>query len=200
MIDIIKQLREKTGAGMMACKTALKEASGDAKKAIDILRKKGLSVAQKKSGRATKEGMIQSYIHTGGKIGVLIEINCETDFVARNEDFQAFSRDVAMQIAAVNPTYIDKDNVPADIVEKEKEIIKAQISNSGGKEKPPQVMEKIVTGKLEKFYEEICLMQQQFIKDQNVKIKDLLVDLVGKIGENISVRRFVRYQLGEEQG
>jgi elongation factor Ts len=198
MIDVIKKLREKTGAGMMACKNALKEASGDAKKAIEILRKKGLSTAQKKLSRSTNQGIVQSYVHMGGKIGVLVEVNCETDFVARNEDFQAFAKDMAMQVAAAHPSYVKREDVPVDVLEKEKEIIKAQISLSGGKEKPQQVMEKIVAGKLEKFYETACLMEQPFIKDQNIKIKDLLVDLVSKIGENITVKRFVRFQIGEE--
>lgn len=198
MIDIIKTLRQKTGAGMMACKDALKEASGDAKKALELLRKKGLSIAIQKLGRTAKEGLIQSYIHTGGKIGVLVEINCETDFVARNEEFVTFTRDIAMQIAAAHPIYVTKENVPENIIVKEKEIIEAQISLAGGKEKPAEVMEKIVTGKLGKYYEEVCLMEQPFIKDQNLKVKDLLVELVAKIGENISVRRFMRFQVGEE--
>ncbi len=202
MIDVIKVLREKTGAGMMDCKNALKEASGDSQKAIDILRKKGLAKAQKKSSRIAKEGLIKSYIHTNGKIGVLVEINCETDFVARNDDFMAFAKDVAMQVAATHPTYIKREDVPGEVVEKEKEIIKAQMeasSEKGGKKKPAEVIEKIITGKLEKFYEETCLIEQPFIKDQNVKVQDLLVSLVSKIGENIAIRRFVRYQLGEEQ-
>jgi len=198
MIDVIKKLREKTGAGMMDCKNALKEAGGDASKAVVILRKKGLSKAQKKSSRSTKEGIIQSYVHMGGKIGVLIEINCETDFVARNEEFKEFAKNLSMQIAAANPSYISKEDVPQDTIEKEKEIIKAQISGSGGKKKPAEVIEKIVVGKLDKFYEETCLLQQPFIKDQNIKINDILVNLISKIGENISIRRFVRYQLGEE--
>ena len=198
MIDVIKKLREKTGAGMMDCKNALKEAGGDASKAVVILRKKGLSKAQKKSSRSTKEGIIQSYVHMGGKIGVLIEINCETDFVARNEEFKEFAKNLSMQIAAANPSYISKEDVPQDTIEKEKEIIKAQVSGSGGKKKPAEVIEKIVVGKLDKFYEETCLLQQPFIKDQNIKINDILVNLISKIGENISIRRFVRYQLGEE--
>jgi elongation factor Ts len=198
MIDVIKQLREKTGAGMMDCKNALKEASGDTQKAIDILRKKGLMKAQKKSSRAVKEGIVQSYIHTNGKIGVLVEVNCETDFVARNEEFKAFAKDISMQVAAAHPAYIKREDVPEDVVGKEKEIIKAQIAESGGKKKPPQVLDKIVTGKLEKFYEEACLLEQPFIRDQNIKMQELLTNLVAKIGENISIRRFVRYQLGEE--
>ncbi len=198
MIDVIKQLREKTGAGMMACKNALKEASGDVKKALEILRKKGLSMAQKRLTRTAKEGLVQSYVHTGGKIGVLVEVNCETDFVARNEEFKSFAKDIAMQIAAAHPIYIRREDVPEDVINKEKEIVTAQISIAGGKEKPPQVIEKIVTGKLDKFYEESCLLEQPFIKDQNIRIKDLLTDLVAKIGENISIRRFMRYQVGQE--
>ncbi|MDB4349618.1 translation elongation factor Ts [Omnitrophica bacterium] len=198
MIEAVKKLREKTGAGMMACKNALKEASGDAKKALEILRKKGLSAAQKKLSRTTKEGIIQSYVHTGGKIGVLVEINCETDFVARNDEFKSFAKDIAMQVAAAHPAYIKREDVSDDVISKEKEIIGAQISSSGGKEKPPQVMDKIIAGKLDKFYEEACLLEQPFIKDQDTKIKDLLVALIAKIGENISIRRFARYQLGEE--
>jgi elongation factor Ts len=199
MIDAIKKLREKTGAGMMDCKMALKEASGDPKKAIEILRKKGLSSAKKKAGRATKEGVIQSYVHMGGKIGVLVEINCETDFVARNEDFKNFAKDIAMQIAASNPSYLKKEDVPASVLDKEREIIKAQIPASKGKEKPQQVVDKIVSGKLEKFYEDVCLLEQPFIRDQETKIKDLLTSVIAKIGENIAIRRFVRYQLGEEE-
>jgi len=202
MIDVIKELREKTGAGMMDCKNALKEASGDGQKAIEILRKKGLMKAQKKSTRTAKEGLIESYIHTNGKIGVLVEINCETDFVARNEDFKAFTKDITMQIAAAHPMYVKREDVPGEVVEKEKEIIKAQLEDSSakdGKKKPADVIEKIITGKLEKFYEETCLIEQPFIKDQNVKVRDLLTNLVSKIGENILIRRFVRYQLGEEQ-
>jgi len=198
MIDVIKKLREKTGAGMMDCKNALKDAGGDADKALDILRKKGLARAKKKSSRTTKAGLVHSYIHMGGKIGVLVEVNCETDFVARNEEFKAFVKDMAMQIAASHPYFVKREDVPQGAIDKEKEIITAQISESGGKKKPPQVMEKIVAGKLDKYYEEICLLEQPFIKDPNVKINDLLTSLIAKIGENISIRRFVRYQLGEE--
>jgi len=198
MIDMIRQLREKTGAGMMDCKAALKEASGNAEKALEILRKKGLAKAQQKSSRMTKEGLIQSYVHTNHKIGVLVEVNCETDFVARNDEFKAFAKDMAMQVAAVHPLYVKKEDVPGSVIDKEKEIIKAQISQPGEKEKPQHVMDKIVLGKLEKYYEEVCLLEQPFIKDQNVKVRDLLIQLIAKTGENISIRRFVRYQLGEE--
>ncbi len=198
MIDVIKKLRETTGAGMMDCKNALKDAKGDVAKAVDILRAKGLAKAKKKSSRAAKQGLVHSYIHMGGKIGVLVEVNCETDFVARNDDFKAFTKDVAMQIAAVNPSFVKKEDVPKEIVDKEKDIIKAQLKESGGKKKPAQVIEKIVEGKLDKYYQEACLLEQPFIKDTNVKIKDLLTSLIAKIGENMSIRRFTRYQLGEE--
>ncbi len=180
MIDAIKRLREKTGAGMMTCKEALKEAAGDAKKALEILRKKGLSVAQKKSGRAAKQGLVQSYIHMGGKIGVLLEVNCETDFVARNDDFKNFVKDMTMQVAAASPLYIRKDDVPPAVIEKEKEI-----RGEYG---------------LEKFYEEACLLEQPFIKDEKIRVKELLTDIISKTGENVTIRRFVRYQLGEEAG
>ncbi|MBL7068877.1 MAG: translation elongation factor Ts [Candidatus Omnitrophica bacterium] len=199
MIDVIKKLREKTGAGMMDCKNALKDAEGDVDRALDILRKKGLARAKKKSSRTTKAGLIHSYIHMGGKIGVLVEVNCETDFVARNDEFKAFVKDIAMQIAASHPSFVKREDVPQGVIDKEKEIIEAQIQESGGKKKPPQIMEKIVTGKLDKYYEEVCLLEQPFIKDPEIKINDLLTSLIAKIGENISIRRFVRYQLGEEE-
>lgn len=198
MIDVVKKLREKTGAGMMDCKNALKEAGGDIEKATEILRKKGLSTAKKKSSRSTKQGRVHSYIHMDGKIGVLVEVNCETDFVAKNEDFKIFVKDVSMQIAASNPSFVKREDVPQGIVDKEKEIIKAQISGSDGKKKPPQVVEKIVSGKLDKFFEETCLFEQPFIKDPDIKVNDLLLSLIAKTGENITVRRFVRYRLGEE--
>ena len=192
MIDAIKQLREKTNAGVLDCKKALKEAKGDFDKALQVLRKKGISLARKKSSRVAKQGKIESYIHMEGKIGVLVEVNCETDFVAKNSDFKAFCKDISMQIAAVNPSYITKEDVPADVLDKEREVIKSQI-----KGKPANVVDKITEGKLEKFYEEICLLEQPFIKEQKTKVKNLLTDLVAKIGENIVIRRFVRYQLGE---
>jgi elongation factor Ts len=198
MIDVIKSLREKTGAGMMDCKHALKDACGDPEKAIEILRKKGLSKAQQKSSRITKEGVVQSYVHTNSKIGVLVEVNCETDFVAKNDEFRAFAKDMAMQVAAARPMYVKKEDVPQSVVEKEKEIIKAQMTGPNEKGKPEHVMEKIVLGKLEKFYEEVCLLEQMFIKDQTVKVNDLLTGLIAKTGENISIRRFTRYQLGDE--
>ncbi|PIU41402.1 MAG: translation elongation factor Ts [Candidatus Omnitrophica bacterium CG07_land_8_20_14_0_80_42_15] len=193
MLDAIKELREKTSAGMMDCKRALKEANGDINKAIEILRKKGIALASKKASRTAKDGVIESYIHLGSKIGVLLEVNCESDFVARNKDFKIFVKDVAMQIAASHPRYISKEDVPVDVIEKEKEIIKAQM-----KGKPENVIEKIAEGKLEKFYEEACLLNQPFIKDMNIKVRDYLTSMVAKIGENIVVRRFTRYQVGEE--
>lgn len=193
MIDAIKKLREKTNAGMVDCQKALKEANGDIDKAIEVLRKKGVSLASKKAGREAKDGRIESYIHHGGKIGVLIEINCETDFVARNDDFKTFVKDVALQIAASNPLFVKKEDIPQSSIDKEKEIIKAQV-----KDKPAAALEKIVEGKLAKFYEEVCLLEQPFIKDQNLKIKDVLTSMIAKIGENVIIRRFVRYQVGEE--
>lgn len=191
----IKSLREKTGCGMMDCKAALVEASGDAKKAIESLRKKGLAAAAKRSGRTAAEGVIESYVHLGGKIGVLVEINCETDFVARNIEFQAFAKDISLQVAATNPQYLVREEVPQDVLDHEKEILKTQAANEG---KPEKVLEKIVEGRLEKFFEETCLMDQPFIKDPKKKIKDLLAEIAAKIGENILIRRFVRFQLGEK--
>ncbi len=194
--SVVKELREKTGAGMMECKKALEACGGDMEKAIVYLRERGLSIAQKKSARTANEGLITSYIHSGGKIGVLVEVNCETDFVARNEDFKEFSKDIAMQIAAVKPLYVKREDVPADVINKEKEIYATQAKATG---KPEKVIEKIVEGKLEKFYEEVCLLDQPFIKDSNVKVKDLLTQLIAKIGENIQIKRFVRFQVGEEK-
>lgn len=193
--EMVKQLREKTGAGMMECKKALEASNGDMEKAIVFLRERGMAQAQKKASRVAKEGIITSYIHAGGKIGVLVEINCETDFVARNEDFKELAKDIAMQIAAVKPLYVKKEDVPEDVIAKEKEIYYAQAKSSG---KPEKVWDKIVEGKLESFYQEVCLYEQPFIKDQKLKVKDLIAQAVGKIGENIQVKRFVRYQLGED--
>ncbi len=194
-LENIKELREKTGAGMMDCKKALAEANGNMEKAIDHLRKKGLARAAKKSGRTAAQGLVDSYIHTGGKIGVLVEVNCETDFVAKNVEFQAFVKDVAMQIAASNPQYIVREEVPAAIIEHEIDILTTQAKQEG---KPDKAIEKIVNGRTEKFYEEICLMEQPFIRDPKKNIKELLTDLIAKIGENIVIRRFTRYQLGEK--
>lgn len=193
--EMVKMLREKTGCGMMDCKKALKEAKGDMEKASDILRQKGLAAIARRAGRVSAQGVVDSYIHTGGRIGVLLEVNCETDFVARNIEFQAFAKDIAMQIAAQNPQYLTKEDVPDGIVEHEKDILQTQAEKEG---KPAKAIEKIVEGRLEKFYEEVCLLEQPFIKDTKKKIKDLLAELAAKIGENIVIRRFVRYQLGEK--
>lgn len=190
----VQELRAKTGAGIMDCKKALSESAGDLEKAIEYLRKKGLSAAAKKVGRIASEGAVSSYIHAGGKIGVLLEVNCETDFVARNEDFQHFMRDVGMQIAAANPRYVSRDEVPEAEVAKEKEILLAQVVEQG---KPAHMAEKIVEGRLDKFFKEICLMEQVFVKDQDKTVDQVLNELVAKIGEKIVVRRFSRFQLGE---
>lgn len=193
---IVKELREKTGAGMMDCKKALEACNGDMEKALVFLREKGISVAQKKASRTANEGLITSYIHPGGKIGVLVEINCETDFVARNDEFKEFAKDIAMQVAAVKPLYVKREDIPADVIQKEKDIYATQARSTG---KPEKVIEKIVEGKLEKFYEEVCLLDQPFIKDSDKKIKDLLTQLIAKIGENIQIKRFCRFQIGEEK-
>jgi len=185
-------LRDKTGAGMMDCKNALTEAGNDVEKAVEILRKKGIKVAEKKSSRTAKDGVIDAYIHTGSKLGVLIELNCETDFVAKNEEFKGLAHDLAMQVAAKQPKYISRDDVPADIIEKEKEIFKEQF-----KGKPEKVLDKIVTGKIEDFYKENCLMDQSFVKDDSKVIKDLITDKIAKFGENIVIKRFVRFGVGE---
>ena len=194
-VEMIKTLREKTGCGMMDCKAALKEAKGKEEKATEILRKKGLASAAKRAGRVAAQGLIDSYIHIGGKIGVLVEVNCETDFVSRNIEFQAFIKDIAMQITASNPQYISREEVPKEIIRQEKEILESQAKQEG---KPAKAVEKIIAGRLEKFYSEICLLDQPFIKDPKISIKDLMANLVAKIGENIVIRRFTRYQLGEK--
>lgn len=192
--EMVKDLREKTGAGIMDCKRALADAGGDMEKAFDILRQKGLSIAAKKVSRETKEGIIGSYIHAGGKIGVLVEVNCETDFVARNSEFQGLVKDIAMQIAWSNPPYLRREDVPVPIIEKEREIYMAQARETG---KPEHVIEKISEGKIEKFFNDSCLLEQPFIKDSSVTIDDAIRQKIAKIGENISVKRFVRYQVGE---
>jgi elongation factor Ts len=191
--EMVRTLREKTGAGMMDCKKALTESEGDFEKAVSLLRQKGLASAGKKAGRLASEGIIGSYIHMG-KIGVMVEVNCETDFVARTEDFKELVKDLSMHIAAANPSYLSREDVPQDVIESEKEIYRVQI-----KDKPQHVIEKIVEGKLDKFYTETCLLDQIFIKDpeQKKKIKDLIADNISRLGENIVIRRFVRYQLGE---
>lgn len=191
--QLVKTLREKTGAGMMDCKRALQEAAGDMTEAEKILRKKGIAVAGSKLSRATREGCIASYIHHGSKLGVLLEVNCESDFVARNEIFREFVKDIAQQIAAANPSYVRREDVPANVLESEKEIYRAQV-----KDKPPQAVEKIVTGKLEKYYSTVCLMEQPFVKNPEITIKDHLTAKVAQLGENMAVRRFLRWQVGEE--
>lgn len=198
-VDTIKELREKTGAGIMDCKAALAESQGDLEKAIDFLRQKGLATATKKAGRETREGIVGSYIHFGGKIGVLVEVNCETDFVARNPEFQELVKDIAMQIAGSTPPprYIRREEVPAEVIEKERSIYIAQARET---KKPEAVIAKIAEGKIDKFLQEVCLMEQPFIKDPQVKIKDLIAQKIAKIKENIQVRRFTRYQLGEAEG
>jgi elongation factor Ts len=191
---LIKDLRERTGAGMSDCKKALTEVDGDIDKAIDYLRTKGLAKAAKKAGREATEGAVVSYIHGGGRIGVLVEINCETDFVARNEDFQAFTRDVALQIAAMNPQFVRKDEVVQDVVDRERSVLLAKAKESG---KPEPVVQKMVDGQISKWMKEICLMDQAFVKDPDKTIEQIQQELVAKIGENIKVRRFVRFELGE---
>lgn len=192
--QLVKELREKTGAGILDCQKALQETGDDIEKAIDYLRQKGLAAAQKKSGRETNQGLIHAYIHMGGKIGVLIEVNCETDFVARNEEFRAFVNDLALQVAAAKPSYVKREDIPKEVVDKERAIYEGQAKEMG---KPPAAWPKIVDGKLEKFYQESCLMEQAFIKDPAVMVKDLLAQKIAKIGENMNIRRFTRYQLGE---
>ncbi len=192
--ELVKELREKTGAGILDCQKALTENGNSIDKAIDYLRQKGLAAAQKKAGRETNQGLIHAYIHAGGKIGVLIEVNCETDFVARNEQFKAFVNDLALQVAASSPSYVRREEIPAEIVEKERSIYEAQAKELG---KPPAAWPKIVEGKLEKFYQENCLLEQGFITDPSVVIKDLLAQQIATIGENMNVRRFTRFQLGQ---
>jgi elongation factor Ts len=190
----VKELREMTGAGMMDCKRALEQAEGDTQKAISLLREQGFARAAKKATRAASEGLIYSYIHPGDKLGVLLEINCETDFVARTDDFRSLTKDIAMQIAAANPLVVERGQVDGSIIEKETEIYKTQALNEG---KPEKILDKIVQGRLEKFYQEVVLLEQPFIKDQDITVKDLLVAAIAKLGENIVVKRFTRYRLGE---
>lgn len=191
---LVKELRERTGAGMMDCKKALAEVNGDMEKAIDFLREKGLSAAAKKTGRITAEGLVDSYIHGGGRIGVLVEVNCETDFVAKTDQFKALTRDIAMQVAASKPEYVRREEVAPEIIEKEKEILAAQAANEG---KPEKIIQRMVEGRIEKFYKEVCLMEQPFIKNPDVSVGQYITENISKIGENISVRRFTRYELGE---
>lgn len=201
---LVKELRDMTGAGMMDAKKALVETDGNIDKAVDLLREKGLAAAAKKAGRIAAEGVVQSYIHAGGRIGVLVEVNCETDFVAKTDDFQNLARDIAMQIAAVNPTYLNREEVPAEVIEHEKQVLLEQAKveaeedvKAGRKPKPEAVLEKMVAGRIEKFYKENCLLEQVFIKDGDKTVTDIINESIAKIGENINVRRFVRYALGE---
>jgi elongation factor Ts len=194
-MTLVKKLREETGIGILECKKAIAESNNNFEKAAEILRKKGFEKAKSKSSRSTKQGLIGSYIHTNGKIGVLIELGCETDFVARNEDFKALLKDISMQIAAMTPKYISKEGIPEEVIEKEKEIYRSQLKDSG---KPDNIIEKIIEGKLKKFYNEVCLLNQTFFKEEKKTIEDLIIEKIHKIGENIVVKRFVRYQLGEE--
>ncbi|GAB6157609.1 translation elongation factor Ts [Desulfotomaculum varum] len=192
--SMVKELRERTGAGMMDCKKALAEVGGDMEKAIEFLREKGLAAAAKKAGRIAAEGIVEAYIHGGGRIGVLVEINCETDFVAKNEDFRALAKDIAMQIAASKPEYVRREEVPADTIEKEREILRAQALNEG---KPEKIVEKMVEGRIEKYYKEVCLLEQPFIKDGDKTVQQVINEAIAKIGEKIDVRRFTRYEMGE---
>src|SRR3990172_4955143 len=191
---MVRRLREKTGAGMMDCKKALTESKGDEAKALEFLRQKGLASARSKEARATKDGVIGTYVHAGGKIAVLVEVNCETDFVARTPQFQEFARNLAMQVAAANPLYVRREDVPAEVIERERKIYAVQAAEGG---KPEKVIGKIVDGKIEKYYGDVCLLEQAYVKDQNITVSDLLTELRAKVGENVQVRRFVRYQLGE---
>ena len=189
--NLVGQLREKTGAGLLDCKKALDEAQGNMEQAETILRKKGVSSAAKKAGRSTSDGLIEAYIHVGGKVGVLIEVNCETDFVAKTDDFKSFCRDLCLQIAAANPAYVRREEVPEAELAKERDIAVAQVQG-----KPPAAVQKIVEGKLEKYYSQVCLLDQPFVKDPEKSIKDILTARIAKLGENMQIRRFVRYQLG----
>lgn len=190
--NLVKELREKTGVSMMDCKNALTEAKGDMSKAIEVLRKSGIAKAEKKSIRATKEGFLGSYIHSNGKVGVMVEVNCETDFVAKNPSFQSFTKDLAMQVAAANPLYVKREDVPLELVNKEKEIHMSQIGD-----KPLNIKEKIVQGKLDKYFSDICLLEQKFVKDDKITIQNILTDKVNELGENILIKRFIRFQVGE---
>ena len=192
--SLVKDLRERTGAGMMDCKKALNETNGDMERAVEFLREKGLAAANKKAGRITSEGVVESYIHGNGRIGVLVEVNCETDFVAKTNEFRALCRDIAMQIAATNPQFIVREEVPAHVIQHEKDILRAQAINEG---KPEKIIDKMVEGRLEKFFADVCLMEQPFIREGDVTVKEHVQSRVATTGENITVRRFVRYQMGE---
>ena len=191
---MVKDLRERTGAGMMDCKRALEESQGDMEKAIEYLRKKGAAAAAKRADKATNQGVIESYVHTGGRLGAIVEVNCETDFVAKTEDFHALARDIAMQVAAMNPMVVSREQLDNAVLEKELEIYRTQARNEG---KPEQVVEQIAQGRLEKFYQEVCLLEQSFIKDAGKTVRDLLHEVTGKVGEHVTIRRFARYHLGE---
>lgn len=191
---LVKELREKTGAGMMDCKKALTEAEGDIERAMEVLREKGLASAAKKAGRVAAEGLVESYIHAGGRIGVLVEINCETDFVAKNEDFRTFVKDIAMHIAASNPQFVRREEVSEEVIAKEREILRAQTLNEG---KPEKIVDKIVDGRIDKYYKENCLLEQSFVKDPDKTVETLLREKIATIGENISIRRFARFVVGE---
>jgi len=191
--QMVKELRDKTNAGMMDCKKALTDTSGDMEKAVDLLRQKGLAVAAKRAGRETKEGVVETYIHAGGKLGVMVEVGCETDFVAKTDDFKAFAKNIAMHIAAANPVAINREEVPADVLQRETDIYVNQAQESG---KPQQIIEKIVGGKVEKYLAEICLLEQKYVKNPDLSIQDLLNELVAKMGENISIKKFARFQIG----
>jgi elongation factor Ts len=193
-VELVKDLRQRTGAGVIDCKKALQEAKGNMDAAIDYLRRKGLATAAKKAGRIATDGLVSSYIHAGGKMGVLVEINCETDFVAKTEDFQNFVKNIAMHIAAANPQYIRREEVPEEILEKERDIYRNQALDAG---KPQKVIDKIVEGKMERFYSEVCLLEQTYVRDSDLTIKELLDAMISRVGENISIRRFARFQLGE---
>jgi elongation factor Ts len=192
---MVKELRTKTGAGMMDCKEALMEASGDYEKAVEYLRKKGMSAATKRSSKAAKEGTISAYIHMQGRLGVMVEVNCETDFVAKTDDFKTIAKDIAMHIAATNPLFVSSDEIPEEILESEKDIYKTQASAEG---KPEKIWDKIIDGKLKKYFEEVCLLDQKFIKNTDITVGTLVNNLIAKTGENIIIRRFARFQLGEE--
>ena len=191
--QMVKELREKTNAGMMDCKKPLTDTDGDMEKAVDLLRQKGLAVAAKRAGKETREGVIEAYIHAGGKIGVMVEVACETDFVAKTDDFKAFARNIAMHVAAVSPLAVSRDEIPAEVVQREKDIYINQALESG---KPQQIAEKMVAGKMEKFLAEVCLLEQKYVKNPDLSVQDLLNELVAKMGENISIKKFARFQIG----
>ncbi|MEA3346370.1 MAG: translation elongation factor Ts [Chloroflexota bacterium] len=194
-IDLVKELREATGVGILDCKKALQEANGDMDKAIEILRKQGLAAAKKQSGQETREGLVEAYIHTGNRIGALVELDCETDFVARTPDFGQLAHDLAMQVVGYGPKYISREDVPPDVVEQERAIYRAQAEREG---KPPHVIERIIEGRLNKFYEEVCLLEQPFIRNDDMKVKDVIAQKIASAGENIAIKRFARFEIGEE--